>query len=534
MIPTPMPVLILEENIKIPFQSGQSVREILDGSDLRVRTGCSGMGACGLCLIRIERGEAGEPTPNEEIHLDETALGQGMRLACQVTPTEDLQIAIVNPAPKSHWKNPVLHSTKRYPPLGPEDLPGEAVHPKGIAIDLGTTFINLSVWDLLSGRYLTGRQGLNPQLERGADVLTRLLAAAQSGENALLLRRRAMDGIGEALRDIAVREGIDLQEVVRVVLVGNTAMLALLCDRDQTLLLEPKYWTAPLACQPDDLAAWPLHLDLNPRAVIRVLPPLAGFVGSDLLAGVLATALTEKSHGGLLIDFGTNSEIALWDGKTTLWVTSAAGGPAFEGSGISCGMPAEQGAIYRVSRDGATLLLDVLGAREPRGLCGSGLVDLLAILVREGRVDPAGRFMPSVSPEGFVVREEDPAIVLTKKDVDVFQRAKAAIAAGVEVLMAAAGMSRKDLRTVYVGGAFGQCLDVANAKEIGLLPDIEADLIKLCGNTALAGCEDVLLSPASRGLKRLRACATIINLSDCEDFGDRYIDNLYLRPMSIG
>lgn len=529
-----MPVLILnlEESMEIPFSLGQSVREILDATDFRVRTGCSGSGACGLCLVRIEQGRAGEPTPVERIHLDDVVLDRGIRLACQLMPKEDLRISIVNTAPKSSWKTPASRLTRHFPPLLSKDLPEDVHHPKGIAVDLGTTFINLSMWDMASGRHLTGRYGLNPQTAWGADVITRLAVASESREKALLLRRQVIEALGEALKDIAVREGIHLHEVIRVALVGNTAMLALLSGCNHELLLRPEYWAAPIDCRPDSPTAWRADLSIHPKAMIEIIPPLAGFVGSDLLAGVLATALTEKGPGGLLIDFGTNSEIALWDGKT-LWVTSAAGGPAFEGSGIGCGMPAEKGAIYRMSVNAAaTLEFDVVGGCEPLGLCGSGMVDLLAILVRSHRVDPTGKFVHPAPLGGFVIRECNPEIVLTKRDVDVFQRAKAAIAAGIKILMAWAGMNPKDLRVIHIGGAFGQCLDVANAREIGLLPDIETDLLRLCGNTALTGCEEVLLSAASRDcMERLRVCTRVINLSDCQDFGDHYMDNLYLRSM---
>jgi uncharacterized 2Fe-2S/4Fe-4S cluster protein (DUF4445 family) len=197
-------------------------------------------------------------------------------------------------------------------------------------------------------------------------------------------------------------------------------------------------------------------------------------------------------------------------------------------------MPAEGGAIQRVFFEEGRLQFDVLGGGEPTGLCGSGLVDLLAVLVRWGRLDPTGRFTTSAAPDGWSVVDGRADIVLTKRDVDVLQRAKAAISAGVKILMSAAGMGQKDLRYLCVSGAFGQCLDVENARQIGLLPNMEAGIVELYGNTALAGCEDALLCEASRNdLERLRACARIINLSHCENFSDLFIDHLFLRPMRM-
>ena len=187
----------------------------------------------------------------------------------------------------------------------------------------------------------------------------------------------------EGLLDMCSREGFGLRDVVRAVIVGNTAMLALLTGSDPRILLLPDSWTLPVELNAGLRQSLAEAIGLSPKASVDVVSPLAGFVGSDLLAGVVATRLTERP-GSLLIDFGTNSEMALWDGET-LWVTSAAGGPAFESSGMQCGMPAEPGAIYRVLRQQeGEMDFQVIGGSEAKGLCGSGLVDLIALLCRLG------------------------------------------------------------------------------------------------------------------------------------------------------
>ncbi len=533
-----MPTLIVEledGERRIPFIPGQSLRDILDTTDVRVRSGCRGMGACGLCRVRIEAGEAGEPTLNERVYLDSAQLAQGIRLACQVRPEQHLQIMILAPALESNWRSlPGREGwrIRRLPAFPLRDLPPGVKRPYGVAVDLGTTHISLSLSELSSGQWLAGRYGLNPQMYFGADVMTRLVAASESPEQARAMGQQAVEAIGEALWDIAVREGINLQHVVRLTLVGNTAMLALLSGRNYGLLLQPRYWMSTIDCLPEDTEAWAVSWSIHPQARIEVIPPLAGFVGSDLLAGVVTTRLTENGPGGLLIDFGANSEIALWDGQV-LWVTSAAGGPAFEGSGLSCGLPAEPGAIYRINlRQDGGLDVAVIAGLKPRGLCGSGLVDLIANLVRSGRLTKLGRFAATVSKEGFVVLRGERDIILARGDVAMFQRAKAAIGAGIRALLAQADMRYEDLQRICVGGAFGRFLNVANAQEVGLLPRIQPDLVELCGNTALAGCEDVLLSLAAvERLKNLRDQAKIINLSLCPDFDDIFLENLYLQPM---
>lgn len=484
--------------------------------------------------MRIEAGEVDEPKPIENTLLGAEQLSRGIRLACQAIPHNDLQIVIVAPAPESVWRS-LPRGNGRYARAGSafplRDAPTKVKEPYGIAVDLGTSHVSLSALDLSSGEYLTGRHGPNPQMYFGSDVMTRLAAASESSERALAMRRQITEAIGQALWDIASREGIDLQQVVSLALVGNTAMLALLSGRNYGQLIQPSNWTKAIDCLPDQTDTWVAVWGIHPAASIQVIPPLAGFVGSDLLAGAVTTHLTEDEAGRLLIDFGANSEIALWDGHV-LWVTSAAGGPAFEGSGINCGLPAEPGAIYRVSaRHDGMVDFDVIGGGPPRGICGSGLVDLIANLVRSDRLTKMGRFAPSVSGNRFALAHGAPDVILTKAGVDVFQRAKAAIGAGIQILLTQACMEYKDLRRICVGGAFGSFLDIDNAQEIGLLPKVQPELVELCGNTALAGCEDIILSNvAAQHLARLRDRLKFINLGQCPNFDDIFLEHLYLQP----
>ncbi len=345
----------------------------------------------------------------------------------------------------------------------------------------------------------------------------------------------ARDAIGEALRDISARESCNLQEIGQMAIVGNTPMLSLLTGKNHDLVLQPDYWMQEVDCIPEETQFLSLAWGLAPEARIEIVKPLAGFVGSDLLAGVQATELIKGPAGSLLIDFGTNSEIALWDGRQ-LWVTSAAGGPAFEGSGLSCGMPAEQGAIYRGEWDDSSSQFDfqVLDDGEAKGLCGSGVVDVIADLVKNETLNSNGRFRAEIGTDGYPLGESDQGISLKKSDIDLFQRAKAAIGAGTISLLSQAGLHLDDLQRICVCGAFGQFLHITNAQAIGLLPKISPDKIELCGNTALTGCEELLFSPDRRGtLDDLRNRAKVINMSTLAEFENLFIQNLYLRPMQI-
>jgi uncharacterized 2Fe-2S/4Fe-4S cluster protein (DUF4445 family) len=407
---------------------------------------------------------------------------------------------------------------------------------KGLAIDLGTTHIRVALWDMGCGKRLAGRSGLNRQYEFGADVVTRIIAARESPDDARHLSELALESIGQAVFDIVSRDGFNPREVAKVSLVGNTAELALLSQKNYELLLQPRFWEQQIDCQPEDTRRWSACWNIHPEAAVEVVPPLGGFVGSDLLADVLATEMTARAAPSLLIDFGTNAEIALWDGAS-LWVTSAAGGPAFEGVGLSCWIPAEPGAIYRIEPNcfPSDFAFEVLSGGSPRGLCGSGLIDLIAGLVRSGLLSKKGRFTGPRAEEGFALGQARPQLRLTPRDVDIFQRAKAAIGAGVACLLHLAGQDPLNLRRIYVCGAFGRFLSVENALAIGLLPAIEGNRIELCGQAALAGCEQHLLSPAHRRqMEAVRRQVRMVNLAQYPGFDDFFLENLFLQPMGGG
>ncbi|MHB8069589.1 MAG: ASKHA domain-containing protein [Desulfobaccales bacterium] len=527
--------LIGEEEHRVSFNTGPSVRDILEEAGYRVRTACRGHGACGLCEIRLLAGEPPEPTLSERLHIAPERLARGVRLACQVRPLGDLSLEVLQPAPPTPWQSLPCEGfpASSWPRNGtPRVAFPEVKGPLGVAVDLGTTNIRLSLLELQDGRCLALRRGPNPQVSYGADVLTRLVAAQESPESARNLGELAAAAIGEGLSDLSRREGIDLHRVVSLAVVGNTPMLTLLAEKNHHQLLQPQYWESQIDCQPESPARWVEAWALHPRAEVRLIQPLAGFVGSDLLAGLVATRFLAGPAPALCIDFGTNSEIALWDGQE-LWVTSAAGGPAFELWGLSYGLPAEPGAVYRVGRgpDGA-LHYQVIGGEEPRGFCGSGLVDLISRLLETGRLSRTGKFSAG---SGEAWRADLPgtaSLGLSLEDVDNLQRAKAAIGTGVTVLARLSGVKLAQLQRVCVAGEFGRFLDVAGAQAIGLLPALPADRVELTSDAALRGCGDLLLSAAAEeDLSRMRAAARLVNLALTPDFEELFLANLYLEPL---
>jgi uncharacterized 2Fe-2S/4Fe-4S cluster protein (DUF4445 family) len=510
---------------RVPFRPGPSLRDILASSSARVRSACSGIGACGLCRVRIDEGSAGPPTMAEALHLGEAEIAARTRLACQVVPAGDMDVTVLEPARPSPWRAPAAFEHR--PAYARSPCP-RADAPLAAAVDVGTTHITLALCDRASGRCLAVRRGENPQSRLGADVIARLHAAARGDVAARELRRWVADAIGGGLLEASREEGIALSSVGAVRVVGNSAMLALLAGRGAAALLDPNSWeAAPREGAPGDLGAFAEEWTLAPAATIELVPPLGGFVGSDLLAGAVHCRLAEGGEPALLVDFGTNTEIALWDGAR-LWASAAAGGPAFEATGVGCGMAAEPGAIRRLAREaGGAWRGEVLESGPPRGLCGSALVDLLAGLRQAGEIDERGRI--ARQPLRFEV--DGVAFTVSKADIDAMQRAKAAVGAGIEVLLRRAGVRSDRLAAIHVAGTFGEHLEVVSAQGIGLLPSVAPARVHLRGNAALLGTMDLALSSeAERALARVRASSRLVNLSLDDAFEELFLEHLFIRP----
>lgn len=511
----------------VAFEPGPTLRDLLNRSSAPARSGCAGLGACGLCRVRIDEGRAGPPSAAEVLHLGEEALAAGTRLACQITPDDDMDVTVLEPARPSSWRTlPTATHRLAHPRSSRRDRADRVL---GVAVDLGTSQITVAACHLGTGELRGAVTGPNPQARHGADVVSRLEAASRSELAGDQLRRLVIDAIGSGLVELSRREGLALPAVRSVRIVGNSAMLTLLTAASPGALLDPAGWAAPLRCVLRDGSVLAEAWSLSPDVPVDVVQPLGGFVGSDLLAGVVHCRLEESAGPALLVDFGTNSEIALWDGGR-LWMTAAAGGPAFEAMGIACGVRAGPGAIHRLTRsaDGAWSG-DVLDAGPPRGLCGSGLVDLLALLRASGEVDERGR--PAREPMTVAVAGAE--LCLGKADVDTLQRAKGAVAAGIDVLCRRAGVPCGALGRVHVAGSFGEYLDVRNAQRIGLLPPVPPERVALAGNTALHGALDLLCSEgAAAALVRARQRAKLVNLSMEEDFEELFLEHLHLRPMA--
>lgn len=508
------------------FEIGKSIKQLLDATDARVRSACNGIGACGLCKIRVLSQEIFKPSQADEIHLDKEEIEKGVRLACQHYPSQDISIEVMAPAPKSQWHSDVISDYV---------CDFEIIKSEGcrLAIDIGTTHLGIAFVDS-NGVFIADRTGVNPQAFAGADILSRIVSAVNDKESADSMWDMLISALAEGVKDITKREGMSHRKITSCDIVGNSAMIAMLCRHNYHLLLDPAYWMAPIETNISDENRAKIASNLKADSV-TIWPPLAGFVGSDVVAGIVSVGLLKREKPSMLIDFGTNSEIALWDGKK-LWLTSAAGGPAFEASGGGCSIPAGRGAIFRASKEKGEWRFETLGDSKPEGVCGSGLVDLIAELVAENEITPLGTFKDaSLQLWRFPIKDKDIEFFLSKKDIDLFARAKAAISVGVVALCEAADVEISDIDALYIGGDFGKHLDIKNAMNIGLIPQIATHKVKTLGNTALLGCLDLALSKEARDeFWVVKKIGSVTNLASYQAFDDVYMQNLYLRAMSYG
>ncbi|RNC27955.1 MAG: Na(+)-translocating NADH-quinone reductase subunit F [Candidatus Dichloromethanomonas elyunquensis] len=527
-------------NFFATFGNEACIKEVLDLTPVRVNSGCRGNGACGLCKIKILNDHVPEPTVTEQYHLTAKELNNAVRLACQVVPVSGMHIQVINAA--QFFGSSVIRPTdyymkKAFFPVS--DVPRDKKHGKyGLSVDLGSTNISAVLWDLYENKRISGRRILNKQAQFGSDVITRIVAANESGANAHRLSELALETIGNVIYDICSQDGYNPFEISAVSIVGNTAELALLCGRNYENLLYPKNWVKKIECACKDKSPWTYKWCINPNALIEIVPPVGGFIGSDLSAGVLATDMAKPGKCCLLLDFGTNTEIALWDGSI-LWVTSAAGGPAFEGCGLSSGIPAGPGAIYKIDASNNSpdfichTIFSEWQSRQPKGICGSGIVDLIALLLDADIITSKGKFN-HFQTNSYELRTGAGEFTLTKRDIDLFMRSKAAIGTGIGFLLKSSGVVAEEIDHIYICGAFGKNLNIPNAIKIGLLPVVNPNIIDLCGNTALAGCEMLLISSKSREkLELIKQKTNLINMANEPEFDMFYRENLFLRPMEV-
>ncbi len=595
---------LIPEKRQAEVPAGLSLREGLARLGVEVNAPCGGEGTCGKCRVRIENVEIPPPGPAERALLGAEQLAQGLRLSCQVRVQGDLEVSVpassrrasmrilpggagrkievepavfkqaiqVTPQTLDHPHSRLEHLRRcgdlradlraelgllqRLPELLDNepgtftavlrdeqlldlqrgDTTGRCF---GLALDLGTTTVVASLVDLESGRELAHAAAINQQVAHGHDVISRINHTLQQADGLEQLQKAAVASLNLVASQALERAGVRPEEVYEAALVGNSTMMHLCLGISPISLGKLPY--VAIFGDALDLPSSQVGLGLHPAARVHVLPEIAGFVGADTVGAILATGLDQDDGRiRLVADIGTNCELALRLGER-LVVTSTPAGPAFEGARIACGMCAEPGAIEEVRLDGE-VRLKVIGGGEPAGLCGSGLLDAGAELVRCGIVDYTGRLLdPGEIAQGqwqervialqeenaFVLawRDPHPPLVLTQRDLRELQLAKGAIRTAVDLLLEWAGIEPGDLDEFCLAGGFGTYLDEHSALRLGLIPPLDPEKIRFVGNGALVGARLALLSRSLRqkGAQVARQ-AEHLQLAGTPDFQMRFAE----------
>lgn len=547
-----------------PCQSNQSLLESARQLNVDIVSICGGVGSCGQCKIQVIAGKVTQLTLEEQAELSARELEQGYRLACQVYPLSDvkihvppasltapqrtqveglevdvipeppvqvLEVELTAPTLDSPFPDDVNLLTALGLPTGTIDfrlrqtlsqqlrdlnwkvsaaLRGNEVvaiaspgtHWVGLAVDIGTTKIAAYLVDLFTGKTLAARGMMNPQISYGEDVISRIVAASKSPEGATRLQSLLVEALNQLSGELCAETGLNVENIVEAVVVGNTAIHHLFLRLPVKQLGLAPY--VPAVQSAVDIKAREIGLHLAQGAYLHLLPNVAGYVGADHVAMLLATRTADLDVTTLAIDIGTNTEICL-NHKGKLTSVSCASGPAFEGAHIKFGMRAAPGAIEHMRLENDRLEIQTIGGEAPIGVCGSGLLDVVAQLRLNGILDRSGRMSehPHVRKENvaeFILAErpgQEP-ITISQKDVRELQLAKAAIRSGIQALVAAVGLSETDIEQVIIAGAFGTFIDIGSAVEIGMLPPLPLERFTQVGNAAGTGARMALISTTQR------------------------------------
>ena len=476
-------IKILPQNKTVSAENGANLMTVLREAGASPEAPCGGKGTCGKCKVLWNGGEV---------------------LACQTAVDRDGTVVLPQ-------KERAVILTGG---LEVQILP-DGENEYVIAFDIGTTTVVAYLMDGRTGKQLAGASCLNPQGEYGADVISRIQHVMTTGTTKLQEKIKA--ALADLTLETAKKAGILPEKIGLAAIVGNTAMHHLLLGIDPTPLTRPPYM--PKVTEALELPAKDL-LPIDPKGTVRVLPNIAGFVGADTAACMAATRFDRREELTLMIDIGTNGEMVLGNASRRLACSTAAG-PAFEGAKISRGMRGAAGAVDRVWLEHGELRHHVIGEGKAVGLCGSGLLDLVACLLEEEIIAPSGRMEQSV----FTLPGTD--VTLTQQDVREVQLAKAAIRAGIELMCQYLGCKPADIQTVLLAGAFGNYMDPVSACRIGMIPPELEHKIRPIGNAAGEGAKlSALRGEEFTYAQALAEHTEFLELASLEDFQDRFVDCL--------
>lgn len=484
---------------------GENLLEALMDYGLFITNECGGMGICGKCIIRVVEGDIEITSRDREI-FPESHLDEGYRLACMAHPDKDCTIFI-----SSGINTEFEVVTKTNNVISSDVNPNETY---AIAIDLGTTTLAFALVALPGGNIVNKYSAVNLQRLYGADVVSRIKAATEGKLKPLskIIRDELIYGISSLIN----KQQIKLSSIDKIVISGNTTMVHLLMEYPCDGLGVYPYTPVNLGLintVTDDI------FGIDDKIPVMILPGISVYVGGDISSGLLASGIQLKERPCLFMDLGTNGEIVLGN-KERILVTSTAAGPAFEGGNISCGVGSIPGAICHAAFEGSILSYETIDNKPPIGICGTGVIEIAAELLKYRIIDSSGLLADPYFNNGYPIA----GMELIQQDIRELQLAKAAIRAGVDVLLRNYNISYDNLDEVYIAGGFGYHLDIDKAINIGLLPEAVKDKVRAVGNSSLSGAIHTLTDSEARNkLEHILSLAEEIHLSNSDEFSDLFI-----------
>ena len=502
-------------------RKGDRLLDVLRSAGAEVYSPCGGNGRCGKCLVTIR--------------------GKGIRLACHYLLEHDIELALpkheaaliveseqmlqktitLDCGIEKICKNGIVTVSYKGRSLWPSIKSSpETDKLYGIAVDIGTTTVVVFLQDLTSGKTVGVESFINPQAAYGHDVISRIHHTMEHTGGLAGLRAMLAAGINEAIDALCRRTGISNRNIFKTTVAGNPTMLHFFLGKNPSSIACAPY--KPLFTEAQQTTGNECGLCMNPAGVVQVLPSISGFVGADVVAGIATTPFVDTDGFSLYIDIGTNGEMAVGN-REKMFCCSTAAGPAFEGATLHCGAGGVEGAICSFADGRYT----TIGGCAPVGICGSGIVDIVAFLLENEIIDHNGYMDEAYRIEQKERTATGEDIVLTPRDVREVQLAKAAIRAGVTILAKSAGISLDAVETVYLAGAFGNFMNIANSTAIGLIPKQLADKVVCVGNAAGYGARLALCSvDFEESLGRIAAKAHYIELSGRNDFNEEFVKEI--------
>jgi len=519
---------------EVSIHQGATLLEAAGQAGIVLTSPCGGRGTCRKCTVALK------PSGRKV-------------LACQFTVQRDLTVVIL---PESRFYAHKILSQGLDP--ASEIRPSIAGKHRsvardgeilGLAVDIGTTTVVAKLVDMADGRSLATQAALNPQVNFGDDVISRI-SLADSSADAAKLQEVVVDCINTLTKDLCQSVGVRSDAIFEVCIAGNTTMNHLLLGLPVQQLGQAPYQAHSVEAH--DVRPTELRLDINPAGNVHTVENIAGFVGSDTTAAALATSMGQIGETTLLVDIGTNGELVL-AASAQLYAASCAAGPALEGGRITHGGRAADGAIEAVVVGSGDIALDVIGGGAARSICGSGLIDAVAVLLDLGILDATGRFAWDAGtkdrlPEAlsrrllevdgqpafclaFDAQSSEPKVVLTQRDIREVQLAKGAIRAGIRLLLGKLGIAESDLESVLLAGAFGNYIRPSSAIRIGLLPNVPVERIHFVGNAAASGATMLLLSDECRAdAAALAKRIEYVEIAHEKEFSEVFAESMLLSP----